>query len=142
MVEQVVLNAGVVLIAVMVIVVRVGLVECTLCLWPVVLVVVEDIVVVREVVSVDDQVDLQLSKVCLSLQLHPVCLDTELWISCQHGDEVMQVIEEVHTALRSVHSTFAEHDEVDQVVLQVRAPTMRAKEMHVHVCEVQRQTSC
>ena len=80
MLEQVVVNAGVVLIAVMVFVVEVGLIECTLCLWPVVLVVVEDIVVVREVVSVADQVDLQLNKVCPNLQLHPVYLDTELQV--------------------------------------------------------------
>ena len=122
----------------MVFVVEVGLAECTLCLWPVVLVVVEDIVVV----SVAEQVDPQLSKVCLNLQLHPVCQDTELWISCQHGDEVLQVIDEVHTAVRSVHSIFAENDEVDPVVLQARAPTMRAKETHAQVCEVQHQTSC
>ena len=125
MLEQVVVIAGMVLIEVMVFFVEVGLVECTLCVWPVVLVVVEDTVVVREVVSVADQVDLQLNKVCLNLQLHPVCLDTELWISCQHGDEVLQVIEEVHTAVRSVHSIFAEHDEVVQVVLQVRGYKIR-----------------
>ena len=125
MLEQAVVNAGVVLIAVMVFVVEVGLIECTLCLWPVVMVVVEDIVVVREIVSVADQVDLQLSKVCLSLQLHPVCLDTELWISCHHGDEALQVIEEAHTAVRSVHSVFAEHDEAGQVALQARAHKMR-----------------
>ena len=136
MLEQAAMSDGVV------IVVKVRMIECTLCLWSVVIAVVEDIVVVRGVVNVVEQVDLQLNEVCLSLQLHPVCLDTELWTSCQHGDEVLQVIEEVHTALRSVHSIFAEHDEVDQVVLQVRAPTLRAKEMHVQVCEVQHQTSC
>ena len=80
MLEQVVVNAGVVLIAVMVFVVKVGLNECTLCLWPVAIVVVEDTVVVREVVTVVEQVGLQLNEVCLSLQLHPVCLDTELRI--------------------------------------------------------------
>ena len=71
-------NAGVALIAAMVTVVRVGLIECTLCWWPVVLVTVEDTVVVREVVNVVEQVDLQLSEVRLSFQVHPVCLDTEL----------------------------------------------------------------
>ena len=83
MVEQVVVNAGIVLIAVMVIVVKVGLIECTLCLCPVVIVVVEDTAVVREVVSADEHVGLQLSEACLNLQLHPVCLDAELRIAWQ-----------------------------------------------------------
>ena len=78
MLEQAVVNAGVVLIAVMVIVVKVRLIERTPCLWPVVIVVVEDAVVVREVVNVVEQVDLQLNEKCMNLQLHPVCLDTEL----------------------------------------------------------------
>ena len=41
------------------------------------------------------------------------------------SDEVLRVIEEGHTAVRSVHPVFAEHDEVGQVVLQVRAYKMR-----------------
>ena len=80
MLEQVVVCAGVVLIPVMVIVVRVGLIEYMLCLCPVVIVVVGDIAVVREVVSVADQVDLQLHEVCLNLQLRPVYLDAELQV--------------------------------------------------------------
>ena len=74
MVEQVVMSDGVV------IVVKVRMIECTLCLWSVVIAVVEDIVVVREVVNVVEQVDIQLSEVCLNLQLHPVYLDTELQV--------------------------------------------------------------
>ena len=117
MVEQVVVNAGIVLIAVMVIVVKVGLIECTLCLWPVVLVVVEDTVVAREAVHVVVQVGLQLNDVCLGFQLRPVCVDTELRVGWQHDDEVLRAIEGAHTAMRSVHSLSAEHDEVAQVVL-------------------------
>ena len=78
MVEQVVVNAGAVVVAMMVIVVRVGLTERALCLCPVVIVVVGDSAVVREVVNVAEQVDLQLNEVRLNLQAHPVCLDTEL----------------------------------------------------------------
>ena len=78
MVEQVVVSAGVVVVVVMAIVVRVGLIEYALRLCPVVIVVVGDTAVVRGVVNVAEQVDLQLNEVRLSLQAHPVCLDTEL----------------------------------------------------------------
>ena len=125
MLEQAAVTAGVVLVAAMVFVVEVGLIECALYVCPVVIAVVVDIAVVREVVNVVEQVDLQLNEVCLNLQLHPVYLDTELQVVCQHGDEALRVIEEAHTALRSVHSVFAEHDEVAQVVLQVRGCKIR-----------------
>ena len=125
MVEQVVVSAGIVLIAVMVIVVKVGLIEYTLRLCPAVIVVGGDIAVVREVVNVAEQVDIQLSEARLNLQAHPVCLDTELQTVWQHGDEVLRAIEEAHTATRSVHSLLAEHDEVAQVALQVRGYKIR-----------------
>ena len=65
-------NAGIVLIAVMVVVVKVGLIECALCLRPVVIVVVEDTVAVRSVVNDVEEAYRQLSEVCLNLQLRSV----------------------------------------------------------------------